>query len=666
MSARTLAPIAVLVCLAGGVAAGIAFRPQPPAEESEANAHAEPVAESPKKHEPEPTKSPRRDAEEAIRKGEFAQALAALTTDPKSDETGFLRGLALEGAKKHKEAFAAYRTAANPDRDPAAWAAAALGAARVAFARGESAIARAWLARVELRTGHPDCRATRAADECRMLRARFDAAELPTPDDPDPLDDAAAAVAPFDLDGPYLDWLTDGWRAPADELPDATPPAPLQAGLRVFPGKNGPLVSGQVSETLVTDLLQTLARAAGWKLRLPAGSQSPLTGAAVAVSVRDMALTDVLTALMDSVGLKWQRAGDTLTVRAADPKADPNPATVAVASLEKAADRHDHPHARAAAIRVATLYERLGRTADATARYARILTDMPHAREALHAGYNLGLMQLRAGQPAAARSTFREVIDRGGKTRWADLGWWWTGRAHLDECDPAAAFKPLRAALDGKERASRSAATLGIVLCHLLQGDEIAAYETLTRHVFAAADPHARLAKLFSEYLRHATTPSRGRAESLFAAVGAAEGGKRLGPAGTYFAGRVYRDLGLTRRTVALYDKAIAANGPWAPRMTLAAGELLDDEDRLEEARPRLLAVAAVDAGTLGRRAALRLADLELRAGHPADALGWCRRLLDRPDADETTVLHLMGRAHEAEGEWLRAATCFAGRRPTE
>jgi len=666
MSARTLAPIAVLACLAGGVAAGIAFKPHPPAEEADAAEQAEPVAKLPKPHEPEPPKSPRRDAEEAIRKGEFDKALTLLATDPKSDETGFLRGLALEGAKKYPEAFAAYRTAANPDRDPAAWAAAALGAARAAFARGESAVARAWLARVELRTGHPGCRATRAADECRTLRGRFDAAELPTPDDPDPLDDAAAAVVPFDLDGPYLDWLTDGWRIPADELPDTPPPAPLPAGLRVFPGKNGLLVSGQVSETPAPDLLQTLTRAAGWKLRLPAGSNSSLTGAAVAVSARDMPLEEVLTSLTDAVGLKWQRAGDTLTVRAADPKADPNPATVAVASLEKAADRHDHPHARAAAVRLATLYERLGRPADATARYARILTDTPHAREALHAGYNLGLMQLRAGQPAAARSTFREVIDRGGKSHWADLGWWWTGRTHLDECDPAAAFKPLRAALNGKDRASRSAATLGIVLCHLLQGDDTAAYETLTRHVFASADPHARLAKLFNESLRHATTPSRGRADSLFAAVGAVEGGKRLGPAGTYFVGGVYGTLGLTRRTISLYDKAIAANGPWAPRMTLAAGELLDDEDRIDEARQRLLAVAVVDAGTLGRRAALRLADLELRAGQPADALKWCRRLLDRPDADETTVLHLMGRAHEAEGEWLLAATCFAGRRPAE
>ncbi len=664
LASRLLFPVAVTACLGGGIAAGTVFLTKP---EPEPVAEAEPP-EPVVHHAPEPS----RDAvEDAVRSQQFEKALTLLAGQTKADDKGdpsaILRGLALEGAGKFADAVAAYRLAADPDRDPATWAAAGLGAARAALANGDTATAREWLARVELRSGLPACRATRVADECRMLRARLDVAKLPPPPDPDPLDDAAAVAVPFELTGPYLDWLTAEWRVPPDDSLDAPPPpAPLAAGLRVAKGKDSPVVSGLLPETRVTEVLSELARAAGWKLRLPGELPSALTGAAVAVGVSEMPIADVLVALTEPLGLRWQLADGTLSILTVDPAAEPDPTPAAVNSLTRAADCHDHPHARAAAVRLATLYEKLGRTDDATARYARILTDTPHAPEAVHAGYNLGLLQLRGGHPEAARSTFQEVIDRGGKSHWTDLGWWWTGRTYLDECDPASAFKPLRAALAGKDRSARSAATLGLALCHILQGNDAGAYQTLSRHILAAADPHARLGRLFGEFLRHATTPTTGRAESLYAAVGAADGGRRLGPAGTYLAGQVYRDLGLTARTVALYEAAVAAGGPWASRMTLAVGEILDDEDRLDEARQRLLAVAAVDTGSLGRRAETRLADLELRAGRPDDALTRCQRLIDRPDADESAVLYLMGRAYEAVGDPLRAAACFAGRRPTD
>lgn len=660
---RLFVPAAVLFCLGGGVAGGIALWPHPKTE---------PVAS------PEPPKKPapsadatRSAAEEAIRSLKFETALKLLAELPaeKPDPSAYLRGLALEGAGKYTEALAAYHLAADPDRDPADWAAAALGAVRAALADGNLRFAREWLARAELRAGHPACQGTRVLDECRVLRGRLDAARLGSPADPDPLDDTAAATAPFDLSGPYLDWLTDGWRVPPDDSTEAFPPAPpppLPTGLRVTTVDGSPRVTGQLPDTRVIDVLKELARAASWTLKLPTDLNPSLTGASVAVAARDLPAADALVALTEPFGLRWRLDGDALVLFVDAEPAAPDAVPAAVASLARAAECHDHPHARAAAVRLATIYERLGRTADATARYARLLIDSPHASEAVHAGYNLGLLQLRTGRPEAARATFREVIDRGGKTRWTDLGWWWTGRTFLDAGDPAGAYKPLRHALAGKDRAARSAAVLGIVLCHVLQGNDATAHETLERHVLSAADPHARLARLFSEHLRHATAPTRGRSETLLAAVRAADCGRRFGPAGAYFAGRVYRDLGLTAKTVQLYETAITAGGPWAPRMTFAVGEILDDEDRPAEARPRLMAVAAVDTGDLGLRAEMRLADLDLRTGRPEEALVRCRRLLDRPGADESALLYLMGRAHEATGEPLRAAVCFSGRRPPD
>lgn len=659
---RLVAPVAILACLAGGVAAGVFLMPKP-------TMTAELIADS-KVTIPKPTFEPPKNApEEAVRSRQFDKALTLLQPGPDGDKNGrnsFMRGLALEGAGKHADAFAAYRQAADPDRDLSIWAAASLGACRAALSRGDAATARDWLARVELRSGHPACQNTRVLEECRMLRARLDAARLgPTPD-PDPLDDAAPAVAPFDLTGPYLDWLTDGWHRTPDAAAPPAPPAPLPTGLRVATENGIPRVSGQLSDTRVTDVLRALAHAGGWKLRLPPDLNPSLAGVSVAVAVNAATVTEALQSLTEPFGLRANVVGDTLTVELASPATDPDPVRVAVESLTLAAALDEHPHARAAAVRLATLHERLGQKAEAVNRYNRILTDTPHLPEAVHAGYNLALLHLRGGNPAAARATLREVIDRGGKGRWTDLGWWWTGRTYLDECNPAAAFKPLRAALGGKDRGARSAAALGVVLCHLLQGNEVAAYETMERSVFASEDAHANLAKLFDEHLRHAGAPTPLRTESLFAAVKQADGGRRLGPAGVYLVGRVYRDLGFETTTVGLYERTVAAGGPWAPRMTLTVGEILADEGRLAEARQRLLAVAAIDAGDLGRKAEMRLADLDVRNGDPAAALKRCRRLMDRPDADETALLLLMGRAHEAAGEYRKAALCFAGRYPPD
>lgn len=656
-----------LVCLAAGVATGVFGLPKlyPPKPET-----AELVADAkttlPKATAPEP---PRNAPEEAVRSRQFDKALALLKpgTEEKGGRATFLRGLALEGSGKFTDAVAAYRQAADPDRDPALWTSAGLGAARAALAGGDLPAARVWLARVELRSGHPANQNTRVLEECRMLRARLDTARLgPTPD-PDPLDDAIPAVAPFDLTGPYLDWLTEGWhRTPDDTAGPPVPPAPLPTGLQVLSENGVARVSGQVPDTRVVDLLRELARAGGWKLRLPAELPSSFAGESVAVAVRAQPVFEVLVSLTEPFGLRAVVVGDTLTVETADPKTAADPVPAAVASLTLAAALDDHPHARAAAVRLATLHEKLGRNADAVNCYNRILTETPHLPEAVHAGYNLSLLQLRTGHPTAARATLREVIDRGLKSRWTDLGWWWTGRAFMDECDPAAAFRPLRAALAGKDRAARSAAALGVTLCHLLRGNDVAAHETLERYTFASDDAHANLAKLFGDYLRQSNAPTELRTDALYAAVKQVDGGRRLGPAGVYLIGRVYRDLGFGAKTVALYEDRIAAGGPWSPRLTLAVGEILIDDDRPDDARQRLLAVAAVDDGDLGRRAEMLLADLELRAGQPAAARTRCQRLLDRPDADETALLALLGRAHEAVGEYRKAALCFGGVRPPD
>ena len=65
-------------------------------------------------------------------------------------------------------------------------------------------------------------------------------------------------------------------------------------------------------------------------------------------------------------------------------------------------------------------------------------------------------------------------------------------------------------------------------------------------------------------------------------------------------------------------------------------------------------------------QARLRLAEISLRSGQPADCLAHCRQLATALPADPKPILHLMGRAYEALGSPGKAAECFGGTWPNE
>ena len=101
---------------------------------------------------------------------------------------------------------------------------------------------------------------------------------------------------------------------------------------------------------------------------------------------------------------------------------------------------------------------------------------------------------------------------------------------------------------------------------------------------------------------------------------------RRLGPAGVYLAGRVYRDLALPDRMAALYDAGTdGVRGPLAVRMMFDAAAWYDLSDQTERARRRYRAVAATDQKGYGLRAELALADMRLREGATDDCLRRCR-----------------------------------------
>jgi tetratricopeptide (TPR) repeat protein len=327
----------------------------------------------------------------------------------------------------------------------------------------------------------------------------------------------------------------------------------------------------------------------------------------------------------------------------------------------------NHPAARAVRVTLANFDFRAGRLSEANRAYRQILDGSPHAPEALHAAYNLGLIELRQLDPHAAQARFLEVIDRGPGTRWADYAWWWIARSHLDAGDAAAAQKPLHTALAGKTKEVASAAALGLCACHLLEGDDEGARAVLRTHRVGTREAHAALAEFFEALVRFRSSPSESRGETLLAALGIVDEGRPLGATGVLLTGQAYRDLGLHERAVRLYDAGAAAfRGSLAVRMTFETAERFDRLDLRREARQRYLAVTVMDPRGLGPRAALRVADIAARDGKGSECVSRCRELIDQPGVELAEVLAVMGHGYELQGKYRLAAECFAGRVPAE
>lgn len=660
----TLVRLAGLVAL--GLLVGVMARsgsaPAGPPAHAPEPAHAEPPSPGTE------GQSPAERIDDLIRSGDFAhglercRAVPPTTFGPDDRSQAVREAVCLEGLGRWAEAGERYAHAAGADENQPLWAWATLGEARCAAAGGDPAAARERLNRVVLRSGRRVYGSGEVLEECLHLRSRLAVDRLAPPRAADPLDSAALAwPAPaFDPD-----WLLD--RLGPTKQPDAVePPRPYEVEQSAIDWTTL-VVSANRPGGTVADHLAALAKAANLSLTIDPAVVERLSIPAGPVAVDEAPLTEVLTALTEPATVGWEIAGDDLRVGpAAEPARDGRAAAADV--LDRATTlAPDHPAARVMALWAANVAHEAGRGRAAAAGYRRLVTDEPHAPECVPAVYNLGLLELAAGRPAAARAWFVELVDRAPRTRWADLGRWWVGRSHLDAGDPAAALRPFRIAQSGSNREVRAAAALGAVACHLLADDHEAARAELRRREPAVGEPQRELGEAFEAMTRFQTAPSDGRYETAEVALRATRNVAALGPAGAYLAGRFHRAAGRPDRMVELFDAHSAGvRGPLAARMVFEAAERLRELGLDEAARSRYLAVAAADPDTLGPRATLRLADLAARAGHGPECVRLCRRLLAHPGAEPAEVLAVLGRGHELEGRFGHAAAAFAGHVPAE
>lgn len=346
--------------------------------------------------------------------------------------------------------------------------------------------------------------------------------------------------------------------------------------------------------------------------------------------------------------------------------ADPETTTAAAFAAVLAADR-PHPDGPAVRLASANLLFRAGELDAAAREYKRLRESHPPQAVQLAATYNLGLIRHHRGEWAVARQLFSDAADLAVGTPPAALAWWWVGRTLLDTDDADGCRQAWVRADESADREVESAVLVGKVFLLLMAGESERAAKLLHGKKVANSDPLPAVAEAFACYFRYADASSAGRGEALAKAVRLAENGRPFGPAGQWLFGQWLGEAGHADEMAVAYERAAeTARGRWAVRFALATADHLYTRGQTDDAGRRFAAVAAADAGEWGDRARVRLAEIALREGRPAECVRYARAVLARDHEDRDQVLRLLGRGYEQLNRPRAAAECFAGRLPTQ
>jgi tetratricopeptide (TPR) repeat protein len=415
-----------------------------------------------------------------------------------------------------------------------------------------------------------------------------------------------------------------------------------------------------------------------------AGLVARLSGADVTVhDPSDRLSTDALRDLFLREAVSaWRR----LLLRAADP------------------DRHAYAH-----FALGMLYEHQGDKPAAMTEYQLVVER--HRRSALAPMARLrgAVVRIDVRDYAGARQELLDLLNRDPNFPASDQVYLRLGQATMEAGlldDAIKTFKKLFYL--ELSAASRSGACLGAGTCYWRKGDYQSASEWLTRHVrvarrrggetpaeaclllarcHAALGQPARAVEVLREAAAFETTPALWadlRLELARNLADAQEYTAALGVLKHLAEADLARDKAdetvllevRTLRSISLPEKAIqvlrhemplASSAETAVRMAVELARCHADAGDLEGAR-RLLAEALpkLEAGPLAQEAACELAEVCLKAGHAAQAIGVSAELLKRdiPGHLRRRALDTLGAAYVQTRDYTRAAVAFSGTVP--
>jgi tetratricopeptide (TPR) repeat protein len=356
------------------------------------------------------------------------------------------------------------------------------------------------------------------------------------------------------------------------------------------------------------------------------------------------------------------------------------------------------------------LYEHQNDHASAMTEYRLVTERYPRSKHAPQARLRGAIVRIDFRDFTGAREELIELLNRHPSFPDSDQVYLRLGQAtmetgHLDEAIKT--FKKLFYLELSQE--SRIGACLGAGTCFYRKGDHKSAAEWLARYVALARQSDTEAGAARGSLLLARSLNALGRHQDAVAAVRKAadaeadtdlrtelllELARSLAAGKEYTAAlavvhrveasdvdrpaldeaaliqsRVLRAISVPERALRLLREELrhAADARTKARMAVELARCYADAGDLDGAR-RIMAEALpkLEAGPEAHEATCELADFALRAGHPDQTIGLCRKLLARPISPEVRrrAFEALGQAYVAVRDYERAALAFSGAMP--
>ncbi|MBI3407990.1 MAG: tetratricopeptide repeat protein [Planctomycetes bacterium] len=672
--------LAVVILFGLVATAGWLIRPEP-SQSSNAHEATESDKSETNLHEPaDPAHSQKpkdlAEGDQLLHEGRFAQALRlydALAKDTDAPGTGLRLRIALchEALGLWDEAMTGFRKVASGEPGPD-FHVAILGQTRLLIQRELWAEARNVLQSLLLGADSKSLPESWLED-LRFYRALSLALQCLPKDRPDALEDFLA--------GPRLQ-ETD----PARRLEEFSN-RPRKVGvkteskdqIRVQGGQNKAdqiLLQADVPSSPTREVLERLALAGDLKPHWSIEARQRVESRTTRLEVSQQILLEVIRAIGEPLELVFYLEGDQLHLEAAEEKSEDflraYRAAAAQRALRECVLLHpEHALAPWACLCLGNMSAGEGNREEAVGWFQRVVKEMPRSRATLEARYNLGLVQARLGQTAAARKVHFEVLDQAPHHELAPLAALRIGRAFMEEGEPRAASAVLKRALaSAAHPRARAAAAVALAAALSLTPDPPAAAKVLEKHRdVLQAEPFRSSAALVAAHARFQTIgqPTRRQANDLLNALMGVQERGALGPIGTLLAGMSYGQLDMWDQAVQTYEKALTTiKGPLREEMSFRLGEALAHANKPTEASQQFAKLAELS-GPWAHAARFQLAKIDLHEKRWTPCIEKCWGLLrEATSLRGADVLTVMGQAFEGQGNFAQAARCFAGEWPEE
>jgi tetratricopeptide (TPR) repeat protein len=607
------------------------------------------------------------------------ETLAPSASGTLKDALQYRIGLSLEGLGRTADAITAYRAVVSKGENPRAVTAAQVGLARLSLRLHRPTEAKNLLYSVLLRSALPELKEARFSGDIRYLLALALGLEATRSETrPDALNDAltddTATDWPVEL---ALDWVqSETSDAPAKPRKASDFVIVSQPDTKPGRGVERASVSATVAPGLLSELLVRIAERARLKLEQTEAARKAIAGRHVQAAFENLPLADVLLALTDPLSLVWSIKDGTLRltteVELTAQEAAAFRRFIARQTLESAR-LHQPAHflTAASSLVLGNLDARAGNGKDAADHYERLRIESPRSPVNVDGQYNLGIVRSQMGQLPEARKAFLAVVENNPGHALAPLVYLRIGQTYLLEGDANGAIASLEKARDAATGTAAQGPAALMLACAriiaklpraatgLLQGKD---REAVMRDDLRAT---AFFLDAYAEYLSRAA--EKNTSETLLSALLNLPGETPLGNPGTLLIGQAYRDLGMTARMVAVYEKAQPRlKGAIASEIAFALADTLRERNRHDEAGQCFLALTKADHGPWSAQAQLRLAAMALQDRRADECLSWCKKLLESktPAVEKNAILALVGRAYESKGDSARAAMAFSGKVP--